>query len=171
MRKNARFAKIFKVLIIPLITAIGLSFVWFPFFGLLDLAIVMSVEPMPYIQTILIRLLVALPGLVISASRKPTATLLSIFAIATIGLNFSDFGGRKEFVWFYQDIHRGMTSAEIQQKLDQHFPTNGKYPKPIFTQSNPKNYSILRDRQHRDRDEILILLDNGKVVNAGYIDD
>jgi hypothetical protein len=171
MRKNARLTKIFKAWVMPLMTAIGLSFVWFTFFGLLDLAILMSVEPMPYIQTILIGLFVAVPGLVIGASRKTTAIVLSIFGIATIGLNFNNFGGRKEFVWFYRDIHHGMTVAEIQQKLDQHFPTNGKYPKPIFTQSDPKNCSILRDRQHRDRDEILISLDNSKVVNAGYIDD
>jgi hypothetical protein len=158
-------------MIIPGITTIGLGLVWFTFLSLLDLAILWSIQPMPYIQTLLIGLCVALPGLVIRVSRKPTIILLSIFCVATIGLNFHDFSGRKEFVWFYHDIRPGMTVAEIQQKLDQHFPNNGKYSKPIFTQSSPNNRSILRDPKNPDRDEIFISLDNGQVVNVGYIDD
>jgi hypothetical protein len=162
---------ILRRIVIPLSTTIVLTIVYYFFTIYIDFVILLSTQPMPYAIAIAIGLVVTLPGLSVTASRKISSILLGIYCVVTIGVTPLLLGDRPPFVRLYQDLHHGMTIAQVQQQIARHYPPNGKYRQPLFEQSTAKDISIFRDPSNRSRDEIFITVTDGKVANVGYIDD
>jgi hypothetical protein len=171
MKRQFPRLNILRHMIIPVVTALLLTIVWFLFITFIHFTVLLSTQLLPYVLAIMIGAVVALPGLAHHASRKVSAILLGIFCMATIGYDFVAPDERKPFVVFYQDIRPGMTITQVQQKLDQHYPPNGQPIKPVITPSEPDRFVIFLNPNDRRWNEITMLVKDGKVVNTAYIDD
>jgi hypothetical protein len=168
---------VLRHIVTSLSTAIVLAIAYCFFITYIDFEILLSTQLIPYAIAIAIGLVVTLPGLSITASRRISSIFLAIYCVATIGLTPLLLGDRLPFVRLYQDLHPGMTIDQVQQQIARHYPPNGKYGQPLLEQSMANGrpvdnrISIFRDPDDRRRDEIFITVADGRVANIGYIDD
>jgi hypothetical protein len=122
--------------------------------------------------------LIALPGLSNRSHRNLNFVLVAIFATAIFTLPFLDITPAKPFYRFYSSIRPGMSIAEVQKQLDQYFPDNGKYPKPVAhgiqkTSKGQEEQSFQLDpNQGAYNAEIVnVTYSKGQVVSANYSPD
>jgi hypothetical protein len=118
-------------------------------------------------------LIILSPGLFRRYHRKFYMVLTGLYVAAlVIGWNV-DWTSSKPFYRFYSGIRNGMTVAEVQQQLDQTFPPNGPYPKPLTEAGKPSNGQTnqLFRLEPRSAEIITVEFEQGRVIKAEYSPD
>jgi hypothetical protein len=118
-------------------------------------------------------LIILSPGLFRRYHRKLYMVLVGLYVAAlVIGWNV-DWSPTKPFYRFYNEIRNGMTVAEVQQRLDQSFPPNGPYPKPLTEAGKPSNGQTTQyfRLEPRSAEIIRVEFEQGRVIKAEYLPD
>jgi hypothetical protein len=117
-----------------LLTAILLALLWGFCLMLECYAIFFSTYPQAHAIAILLGSAIAYPTLRKVSYRNISFILLTLYTIAILTLNFTTFhlsDQVRPFMFFYRDVQPGMGLAQVYQALDRHFPSNGRFPKPV----------------------------------------
>jgi hypothetical protein len=128
---------------------------------------------LPLAFALLSGLIILSPGLFRRYRRKLYMVLTGLYVAAlVIGWNV-EWTSTKTFYRFYSGIHNGMTVAEVQQRLDQTFPPNGPYPKPLTEAGKPSNGQTrqLFRLEPRSAEIITVQFERGRVTKAEYSPD
>jgi hypothetical protein len=121
----------------------------------------------------LIGLVIVSPGLYRRDRRSVYMGLIGLYVAAlVIGWNI-DWSSTKPFYRFYSGIRPGMTIAEVQQRLDQTFPANGSYPKPLTegVQSDRSTMQYFRLEPPLSAEVVTVYFEQGRVTKAEYSPD
>jgi hypothetical protein len=118
----------------PILTALLLALLWGLSFLLESCAIIFSTYSQAYALAILLGIALAYPTLRKASYRNISLSLLTLYTIAILALDFMTFhlsDQARPFMLFYRDIDPGMGLAQVYQALDRQFPNNGRFPKPV----------------------------------------
>ena len=160
-------------LISPVMTTIGLTvsyLIWWVYDEILR-----SVYGHEVLMAIgvAIGVLIASPGLFRRDRRMIYGVLLASYVAAIVITSSFDWTNTKSFYRFYRGIHSGMTVTEVQQRLDQIFPSNGFHPKPLSSgvAQLPNEQSTLHLRLPDSAETITVYFSQNRMTRANYSPD
>jgi hypothetical protein len=160
-------------LIFPVLTTIGLAvsyLIWWVYDEILR-----SVYGHEVLMAIgiAIGVLIASPGLLRRDRRTVCVALLASYVAAIVITSSFDWTNTKSFYRFYRGIHSGMTVTEVQQRLDQTFPSNGPHPKPLSSgvEQLPDEQSTLHLRLPDSAETITVYFSQNRMTRANYSPD
>jgi hypothetical protein len=88
--------------------------------------------------------------------------LFAIFMCAIMGTQYIDWTPEKPFMRFYESVSAGMSQSEVEERLHQAFPTNGKYSVPVMNPA-PNGFGITLDPSRGEY--------NATIIHLGFRDD
>lgn len=145
---------------------------WFLFVLALESTYALSLCWQYYLVVPLLALLLALPGLVLPASRKACFGLVAAFTAGLFSPGVLPISPVKPFRQFYSQIRPGMDSNEVQRLLDRYFPSTSAFNKPERWQREDLLAYTLDPHDGRYNAEfVLAYLKNGRVTHAEYAGD
>jgi hypothetical protein len=161
-------------LIFPVLTAIGLAvsyLIWWVYDELMRS--VYGTVPLLVIA-FAVGIFIVSPGLVGRRHRTIYRVLLASY-VAALVINISfDWTPTRAFYRFYSGIHSGMTIAEVQQQLDQTYPPNGRYSKPLSTEGKPlanQDSTLYFRLEPKSAEIVTVYFSQGRVTRSNYSPD